>query len=217
GGYTITIEDANGCQSQSAPIGISEQIITNAAFTANDQSTITTGLAPFNVTVLNNSTNATNFIWDFGNGQTGNTPGVGQTQTITYNDFGDYEIILIAYDGQPRCADTVSVKVKVDGKSALIMPNIFSPNGDGSNDVFKPIPYDKDAKPDGTRNITEYSLQIFDRWGNMVFETNDFSTGWDGKRKNGSQASDGVYYWIVNATGIDNQSYTLKGNVTLLR
>ncbi|GIV44588.1 MAG: hypothetical protein KatS3mg035_1711 [Bacteroidia bacterium] len=217
GSYTITIEDANGCQAQSQPIGVAEQIITNAAFTANGEETITTGLAPFDVTVLNNSTNATNFVWDFGNGQTGSSPGIGQTQTITYNDFGDYEIILIAYDGLPRCADTVSVKVKVDGKSALIMPNIFSPNGDGSNDVFKPIPYDKDAKPDGSRNITEYSLQIFDRWGKMVFETNDFNTGWDGKRKGGSQASDGVYFWIVKATGIDNQSFTLKGNVTLLR
>ncbi len=217
GAYTITIEDGNGCQAQSAPIGVSEQIITNASFTANGETTITTGLAPFDVVVLNNSTNATNFVWNFGNGQSGNSPGVGQSTTITYGDFGEYEIILIAYDTEPRCADTVSVKVKVDGKSALIMPNIFSPNGDGKNDLFAPIPYDKEDRKDGSRNITEYTLQIFDRWGKLVFESNDINAGWDGKRKGGAQASDGVYYWIVNATGIDNQSYTLKGNVTLIR
>ncbi|MFN4233438.1 MAG: gliding motility-associated C-terminal domain-containing protein [Bacteroidia bacterium] len=217
GAYTVTIEDANGCQAQSSLIGVSEQIITNAAFTANGETTITTGLAPYNVTVLNNSTNATNFVWDFGNGQTGNSPVIGDSKTITYNDFGEYEIILIAYDTEPRCADTVSVKVKVDGKSALIMPNVFSPNGDGINDLFAPIPYDKVNKPDGSRNIIEYNLQIFDRWGKLVFETNDFNTGWDGKRRNGAQANDGVYYWIVKAIGIDNESYTLKGNVTLLR
>jgi gliding motility-associated-like protein len=217
GNYTLTIEDANGCQAQSTNIAVLEQIITNAAFTANNETTITTGLAPFDVTVLNSSTNATNFAWDFGNGQTANTPGVGQSTTITYNDFGEYDIILIAYDGLPRCADTVMVKVKVDGKSALIMPNIFSPNGDGSNDVFRPIPYEKDKMPDGSRNIIEYSLQIFDRWGKLVFESNDFNTGWDGKRRGGSQASDGVYFWIVKASGIDAQAYTLKGNVTLLR
>jgi gliding motility-associated-like protein len=217
GNYTLTIEDANGCQAQSTSIAVTEQIITNASFTANNETTITSGLAPFNVTVLNNSTNATNFAWDFGNGQTANTPGIGESTTITYNDFGEYEIILIAYDGLPRCADTAVVKVKVDGKSALMMPNVFSPNGDGSNDVFRPIPYEKDKMPDGSRNIIEYTLQIFDRWGKLVFETNDFNTGWDGKRRSGAQATDGVYYWIVNAKGIDNQSYTLKGNVSLIR
>ena len=97
------------------------------------------------------------------------------------------------------------------------MPNIFSPNGDGKNDLFAPIPYDKDGKPDGSRNIVEYNLQVFDRWGKMVFESNDYNTGWDGKRKGGAQSTDGVYYWIVKATGIDNQSYTLNGNVTLIR
>ena len=217
GNYTITIEDANGCQSQSTNVAVLEQIITNAAFTANNETTITVGLAPFNVTVINNSTNATNFIWDFGNGQTGNSPISGDSTTITYNDFGDYEIILIAYDTYDRCADTVSVKVKVEGKSALIMPNIFSPNGDGKNEFFAPILYDKDTKPDGSRNITEYNLQIYDRWGKLVFETNDFNTVWDGKRRNGSQATDGVYFWLVKAIGIDNQSYDLKGNVTLIR
>jgi gliding motility-associated-like protein len=71
--------------------------------------------------------------------------------------------------------------------------------------------------PDGSRNIIEYTLQIFDRWGKLVFETNDFNTGWDGKRRDGGQSSDGVYFWVVNAKGIDNQAYDLKGNVTLIK
>ncbi|MFN7014696.1 MAG: gliding motility-associated C-terminal domain-containing protein, partial [Bacteroidia bacterium] len=216
GGYTITIEDANGCQSQSAPIGISEQIITNAAFTANGQTEITEGLDPFDVIVQNNSTNATNYLWDFGNGITGTSPTGGQSQTITYVTIGEYEIVLIAYDSLPRCSDTTKIKVVVDGLSSLELPNIFTPNGDGQNDVFIPKPFDALSKT-GTRNIVEYNCQIFDRWGKMVFETNDINTGWDGKRKGGSQSSDGVYFWVVKAKGVDNQAYDLKGNITLIR
>ncbi len=216
GSYTIIIEDANGCQAQSTPIGVSEQIITNASFTANGQQEITEGLDPFDVTVLNTSSNATNFIWDFGNGQTGTTPVIGENTNITYNLIGEYEIILIAYDVYPRCADTTRIKVVVDGVSSLEMPNIFTPNGDGKNDVFAPKPFDIISKT-GTRNIIEYNLQIFDRWGKLVFESNDINTGWDGKRKGGALASEGVYFWIVKANGVDSQTYSLNGNLTLLR
>ncbi|MFN4233437.1 MAG: choice-of-anchor L domain-containing protein [Bacteroidia bacterium] len=216
GAYTVTIEDANGCQAQSSLIGVSEQIITNASFTANGQTEITEGLDPFEVEILNTSTNATNYIWDFGNGQTGDSPISNQTITITYENIGVYDIILIAYDSIPRCSDTISVRVVVDGLSSIEMPNVFSPNGDGVNDVFLPKPFDIKTKS-GTRNIVQYNLQIFDRWGKMVFESNDINVGWDGKRKGGSTSSDGVYYWLVKAIGIDNQSYDLKGNVTLLR
>jgi gliding motility-associated-like protein len=216
GNYTITIEDANGCQGQSTNVAILERIITNASFTANGQTEITEGLDPFDVLVVNNSSNATNFIWNFGNGQTANAPGIGESTTITYYDIGEYEIILIAYDGLPRCADTAIVKVKVDGLSSIDLPNIFTPNGDGQNDVFLPKPYDKNSKT-GTRNIIEYNCKIYDRWGKLVFETNDINTGWDGKRRGGAQATDGVYFWVVNAKGIDNETYNLKGNVTLIR
>ena len=216
GNYTITIEDANGCQAQSTNVAVLEQIITNANFTANGQSEITEGLDPYDVVVLNSSLNATNYVWDFGNGQTGTSPSSGQSTTITYSTIGVYDIVLIAYDSLPRCSDTTRVRVVVDGISSLEMPNVFSPNGDGKNDIFLPKPFDLISKT-GTRNIVQYNLQIFDRWGKMVFESNDITIGWDGKRIGGSTSSDGVYYWLVKAIGIDNQSYDLKGNVTLLR
>ena len=216
GNYTLTIEDANGCQAQSTNIAVLEQIITNASFTANGQTEITEGLDPFDVVILNNSSNATNYFWDFGNGITGTSPNSGESQTITYVTIGEYEIILIAYDSLPRCSDTTRIKVVVDGISSLEMPNVFTPNGDGQNDQFLPKPFDLITKS-GTRNIIEYSCKVFDRWGKMVFETNDINTGWDGKRRGGAQSSDGVYYWLVIAKGVDNQTYDLKGNVTLLR
>jgi gliding motility-associated-like protein len=220
GTYTLTIEDSNGCQAQSTPIPLNEQIITVAGFLANGTTEPPANLAPYAVNITNTSSNATNYLWSFGNGENASDD-TGKGYQIVYENMGEYEIILIAYDTEPRCSDTAIIKIKVDGLSALQMPNVFSPNGDGQNDIFLPVPfYDAQGKIkniDGTRNIVEYSCQIFDRWGKKVFETGDINTGWDGKRMNGSVATDGVYYWVVKAKGIDEEVYDLKGNVTLLR
>ncbi|HTA61836.1 MAG TPA: PKD domain-containing protein, partial [Bacteroidia bacterium] len=87
-------------------------------------------------------------------------------------------------------------------ESALI-PNIFTPNGDGKNDVFF-IP--------GVCPDDNYSLQIFDRWGNTLFSSQQRNNVWDGKTPNGADATDGVYYFIVN---LSKTSY--KGFVNLVR
>jgi gliding motility-associated-like protein len=93
--------------------------------------------------------------------------------------------------------------------SKLEVPNVFTPNGDGSNDVF----FFK------TANLIEITAIIFDRWGNKVYET-DSSTdnvGWDGKNLLGKDCAPGVYFYIVKATGKDAQAYEKKGNVSLFR
>jgi gliding motility-associated-like protein len=86
------------------------------------------------------------------------------------------------------------------------MPNVFTPNGDGSNDYFKPFNLD---------NVVNFELLIYNRWGNLIYEGINLG-GWDGKF-NGSEVSDGVYFWIANYSGIDNQNQVLKGDVTLIR
>jgi len=84
-----------------------------------------------------------------------------------------------------------------------LIPNIFTPNGDGKNDVFF-IP--------GVCPDDNYSLQIFDRWGNILFSTQQRNNVWDGKVANGENATDGVYFFIVN---LSKTSY--KGFVNLVR
>jgi gliding motility-associated-like protein len=84
----------------------------------------------------------------------------------------------------------------------LFVPNVFSPNDDGQNDVFKPR---------GT-NLFEFEMRIYDRWGNCVFESEDIDTGWDGTFK-GQPVNSGVFVYFITSAG----QVVSKGNVTLLR
>lgn len=92
--------------------------------------------------------------------------------------------------------------------SKLEMPNAFSPNGDGINDLYK-------AKSNH-ESILTFKGYIFNRWGKKVFEWTDINGGWDGTI-NGHEAPDGVYYCRVIAEGTDGVKYTIKKDVNLLR
>lgn len=105
------------------------------------------------------------------------------------------------------CADTAYVKMNIDYTMFEILPNAFSPNGDGRNDVFK---------------ITNMKFQrliefrIFNRWGQEVFSTTDYKRGWDGTFK-GIQQEAGVYQYLIRVTTPDGQMRTYKGDVSLIR
>jgi gliding motility-associated-like protein len=87
------------------------------------------------------------------------------------------------------------------------IPNVFTPNGDGANDVFAPSNADF---------IVSGEMQIFNRWGRLIFSTDDLKTGWNGRV--GSQiCSDGVYYWLINYTDKAKRSAQLKGFINLVR
>lgn len=96
----------------------------------------------------------------------------------------------------------------VISESKLEMPNAFSPNGDGINDIYKP--------KSGYKSITEFHAYIFNRWGQKLYEWTDPSTGWDGKN-NGKDVKQGVYFCLVKAKGADGKIYNIKKDVNLLR
>ncbi|MDP1802875.1 MAG: gliding motility-associated C-terminal domain-containing protein [Bacteroidota bacterium] len=107
------------------------------------------------------------------------------------------------------CLDTVQKVIKVELPSKLEVPNVFTPNGDGSNDVF----FLKVA------NVAEINAIIFDRWGNKVYESTS-TTGnieWDGKSSAGKELPAGTYFYIIKATGKDDKTYDQKGNVSIYR
>lgn len=92
-------------------------------------------------------------------------------------------------------------------ESKLEMPNAFSPNSDGYNDVYK-------AK-EGHLSIVSFKATIFNRWGQKLYSWNDVSGGWDGTF-NGSVVKDGVYYVVVEARGADGRKYRIKRDVNVL-
>ena len=102
-----------------------------------------------------------------------------------------------------KCEDTIPPAVPAP---KVYMPNIFSPNGDGNNDLF----YVR-----GT-GIATLDLKIYNRWGNLVFETTDLQSGWDG-RFQGGECPEGVYFYLLNYTTPDGANHTKAGNLTLLR
>ena len=101
-------------------------------------------------------------------------------------------------------ADAVTIAA---GLCNIEMPSAFSPNGDGVNEVFKvkyPFP------------VQQFSMIIYNRYGEKIFETNDIFQGWDGVWK-GKQQLQGSYIWTINFNGINNRQLALKGTVTLIR
>ncbi|MBK7309364.1 MAG: gliding motility-associated C-terminal domain-containing protein [Sphingobacteriaceae bacterium] len=93
--------------------------------------------------------------------------------------------------------------------SKLEVPNVFTPNGDKVNDVFRLI----------AASLLEIEATIFDRWGNKVYEVTSGTgnIGWDGKNMFGKECPSGTYFYMIKAKGKDAQEYDLKGNVTLFR
>ncbi|MDP4268449.1 MAG: gliding motility-associated C-terminal domain-containing protein, partial [Bacteroidota bacterium] len=90
--------------------------------------------------------------------------------------------------------------------NGLVYPNVFTPNSDGHNDYFQ-------IKASG---MVEFHLQIFDRWGVLVFESNDPDIGWDGKSIASVDCAQGTYFYVLKAHTL-NKSYDHSGFVTLIR
>jgi gliding motility-associated-like protein len=94
------------------------------------------------------------------------------------------------------------------------MPNAFTPDGDGLNDVFRPIA--RFVKDYDDNTYRDYTLAIYNRWGEQVFHTSDLEEGWDGQYQ-GKMAPAGVYMYMLSITGIDRKLHKEQGEVMLLR
>jgi gliding motility-associated-like protein len=155
------------------------------------------------------SQNATiaQWTWLFNNLKT-NQVILKQNTTMTYNDAGNYAAVLIVTSDK-GCMDTIVKQITIGEDFGIYVPDAFSPNGDGINDIFQ-------AKGFG---ITKYEMDIFDRWGEKVFHTTDFNVGWDGsfpKRKQDDIKQD-VYIWHVKLTNIHGKGKELTGKVDVIR
>ncbi|MCX6230247.1 MAG: SBBP repeat-containing protein [Bacteroidetes bacterium] len=107
--------------------------------------------------------------------------------------------------GISKC-DTITIFVN-DCQFILELPNIITPNNDGINDMFIPLL---------KKNIEKMNTKIFNRWGNLLYETDNINIEWDGKYK-GKLVSDGVYYWIIIYTDGNGTESMLKGSLTVLK
>jgi len=199
GTYTVVaLNTVNGCTAV-ATYTVSKETLT-AGFTANPK----TGLMPLAVSFTNTSSNnADAYNWALGNSSTTYT--TLNTSTI-YELQGTYTVTLIAYKG--FCSDTAQTEIVVDMVSFLIIPNVFTPNGDGRNDKFTL----------SAINIGDISMTIFDRWGLKMFDTSaSGNLTWVGKTKGGTDVADGTYFYVIRAKGLDGKDFDFKGTVNIFR
>ncbi|MBP5365991.1 MAG: gliding motility-associated C-terminal domain-containing protein [Bacteroidales bacterium] len=125
----------------------------------------------------------------------------------SFQKSGTYTVSLIVTNENSTCSSVDSTLQITVTDSAIDFPNVFSPNGDGVNDEFRPA----------YKSIKSYRITIYNRWGRKVYSSTDPSTGWDGKIGN-SNAAEGVYMYVAEAEGFDKGvSFRRKGSVTLIR
>lgn len=156
------------------------------------------------VTFTDQTANASNWLWNFGDGP---DTTFGQSPTHIYATNGTYSVTLIAQF--PPCADTIVKPVLITAAvDTLQTPNVFTPNNDGMNDCFKPI------MPAGVGDSLNdcIEMRVYDRWGIEVYESIGGLVCWDGKTKSNTKAKDGTYYYLIKFG-----ESTYRGYVTLLR
>jgi gliding motility-associated-like protein len=201
---TLLITNTNGC---TADTTISNAVCVvpgpTAAFTtASPEIDFVSGGIDF----INNSQNYTGSLWQFGDGGTSTQD--NPSYFYPASTIADYNVMLVVYDIN-GCTDTAYNVVQSNDVVRLTVPNAFTPNGDGLNDVFTPIISNSDQ-------VKYYRFEVYNRWGQLIFESNKPGEGWDGKYK-GKLSQFGAYNWKVSYDVPDQDSINANGHVTLVK
>lgn len=196
GSYEVTISSIGCSIVRTYTIGNSNGVIAN--FSATPQPTT---ISNSEVTLISQSTNATNFNWYIDNNLAGNNDSL--IYLFPSDSAGTYNICLAASNN--NCADSSCQVILVENDSiALVIPNVITPNNDGINDVFTIIGLEEN-----------YNLTIFNRWGKKVNSFSPYKNDWNGENKGGNQLSEGTYYYILENR--EDQSKTYEGYLNLFR
>ncbi len=228
--YTWTIFPAKGISistdlnSPTVTVTFTSPAVYNVNLLASDGSTVTTSQklivintsakASFNATfnnvgypteliLTNYSHNFLKSSWRF-NDQTEADTSLNTVRV--YNKSGSYSVTLFAA-GFNNCNDSSTYTFRISDSSSVILPNIFTPNGDGANDVYRPI----------TTGVKTLNAWVFNRYGTLIANWNTVRGSWDGHTNSGEECSEGTYAIVVEALGFDGVEYKLKGMITLAR
>ena len=197
----LTITSAFGCvSSDQANMNISVNPKPVAQF---DASTYKTTMLDPEISFDNYSVDANFYEWTFGDGNTSSQ----QNPSNIYTKVGEYIVQLIAKNTF-GCKDTAIAKIEIDPEYHFYIPNAFTPDNDGNNDIFTAV----------GEAIEEFDMQIFNRWGEKIFETTDLKNGWDGTTKGDNKlAMVGVYVYKIKLRDWEGLYHNFTGKVTLIK
>lgn len=202
GSYSVLVTDVNGCTA-AAQATVSNIIAPKASYTF-----VVDNENFFEPTVVfsNTSTHANSYIWGFDDGLTSSE----EHPVHQYFEDGSYGVMLVAYN-EYNCFDTIYNLVRIEPHFSFYIPNAFTPGSNELNDTFGP-------KGQGF-DFDSYQMTIYDRWGDIVFQTNDMEKGWTGLSHTSYQwAPKGVYTYKISIRepiGFEPKYY--YGYVTLIR
>ncbi len=202
--YILTVTDSYGCQAKDSAFYATIETKADFEFEPND------GPSPLTVSFTSKSTNAVQFNWYFDyitTGADGIPESLLQNPDHVFEIPGVYVAALRTFSPQ-GCSDLfVAIDPINVSPSLLEVPNVFTPNDDGYNDLFI-------VQHSSLKNFHGI---ILNRAGQKVFEWRDPDIGWDGKLQGGNDATAGAYYYIIKAIGWDGKKYDLKGTMYLFR
>lgn len=153
----------------------------------------------------NTSTGSYLDIWAFGDGDSSSV----EHPTHLYREAGKYTVTLIT-ESEYGCLDTTQQDVLIENQFSFYTPDAINPYIGNINSVFRPFGHGID-KENG------YSMAIYDRWGELIFYTTDWETGWDARVKDKTIAEVGTYTWIITFMDITGNKYQKTGDVTVIR
>jgi gliding motility-associated-like protein len=201
GTYTVGViaTDAKGCT-----IKINKVLEVYPVPVVSFSNTIGNWTNPMiNFTDMSTNGNITSWHWTFGIGA--DVYSTIQHPNYNYPDSGSYNVTLKVKTDK-GCENMLMKKVYIADESSVFIPNAFSPNGDGQNDVFTVI----------GNSVTKFEMLIFNRGGNLVFKSTDINKGWDGTFK-GQVSENNAYVYKISYVGKDSKSHTASGSVTLVK
>jgi gliding motility-associated-like protein len=203
----VHVTDIHGCKTSALHTNmINVYPVPVALFTPTPQPT--TILNP-GITFVNNTAD-TSCTWQWLFIEKDTTTSILQTPSLyTYIDTGCYPVRLVATNNQ-GCRDTLRKIICIDPVYTFYAPNTFTPNDDGHNEIWVP-------QGEGI-DLNNYSLRIWDRWGNLVFSTTTWGQGWDGRANNGhDKAQIDIYVWQVDLKDFSRQPHHYKGIINLMK
>lgn len=198
GSYTVVVTDATGCAVASDTVVVPVGVPPTAQFNL-DPSPVAS--YPGTLCMTDQTSGAASWIWVV-NGVPSST---NSSYCYTIPDTGNICVNLFVQDSL-GCADSATACVTVMGEAIISIPNVFTPNNDGSNDLFE-ITW---------MGLTSLDCEIYDRWGVLIYHWNGLNGNWNGKTDSGKSATDGVYYYICTAVSTQSEVIKLTGFVHLL-
>jgi|GEM_PF-1803571 len=204
----LTVTSANGCVASDEEIGyINITSMPIADFSLTPQ---ITDVSHTEIEFTNESINGDEYEWDFGD-ETELSNDVDPTHV--YADVpNQYAITLWVFNNDRVCKDSIQKFITINDVLLYYVPNVFTPDQDAYNETFKPI-FTSGFDP------FDYHLMIFNRWGEVIFESHDTRYGWDGTYpEDGKLCADGVYVWKISfAETMSDKRHDITGHVSLLK